>query len=289
MKAGLLDLVDHAVERGWSARRACSVLGLEPARHTEWVQRRDAGRLDDAAPGGNPLHGILDVERAAIIELHYRWGEFDRSHRKLAHRGSREHLVHVSESTVRRVLADEELVLPGQPPREPTPRADWPEWLEWKPNRVWGYDFSHFTRARRAAVAIIDIVSRKWIGTLVLGRGIGDPGRGRVHPRPRCRGPVGCRRRPRHRRPGAIPPPMRDGLRYTQQQHDAVATLAVDIAHRHGWSGQWWLSSRLVGHEDVSPITRHTSDGGWDPGALRSEPWFDWNYVYAKIENMHTR
>jgi transposase InsO family protein len=32
---------------------------------------------------------------------------------------------------------------------------------------VWGYDFSHFTRARRAAVAILDIVSRKWIATVL--------------------------------------------------------------------------------------------------------------------------
>ncbi|MGH3948741.1 MAG: integrase core domain-containing protein, partial [Pseudonocardiaceae bacterium] len=31
----------------------------------------------------------------------------------------------------------------------------------------WGYDFTHFTRAKAAAVAIIDIVSRKWITTVV--------------------------------------------------------------------------------------------------------------------------
>jgi putative transposase len=43
----------------------------------------------------------------------------------------------------------------------------WQEWLEWQPNRIWGYDFTHFTRACRAAVAILDIVSRKWIGTVV--------------------------------------------------------------------------------------------------------------------------
>lgn len=68
------------------------------------------------------------------------WGHIDRSHRKLAHRGSRIGLVHVSESTERRVLADEGLVLPGPPPREPIPRPGWPQWLEWKPNRIWAYD-----------------------------------------------------------------------------------------------------------------------------------------------------
>ncbi|MFB9730424.1 hypothetical protein, partial [Haloechinothrix salitolerans] len=167
VKAGLLELIEHAVERGWSARRACDRLGLEHGRYQAWLARQAAGRLDDLPPGGHPLHGILPGERAAVVELFETWGETDRSHRKLAHRGSRIGLVHVSESTVRRILAAERLVLPGQPPREPIGRAEWPPWLEWKPNRVWGYDFTHFTRARVAAIAILDIVSRKWITTLV--------------------------------------------------------------------------------------------------------------------------
>jgi len=34
------------------------------------------------------VHGLLADERAAIIALFDAWGEIDRSHRKLAHRGS---------------------------------------------------------------------------------------------------------------------------------------------------------------------------------------------------------
>jgi transposase InsO family protein len=166
VKAGLLEVLDHAVERGWPVRRACAMLGLDDLRAARWQARRD-GRLDDLPPGGHPLHGLLDWERAAVVGLFESWGQIDRSHRKLAHRGSRLDLVHVSESTVRRVLAAEGLVLEGNPPREPTPRRPWPDWLEWKPNRIWGYDFTHFTAARRTAVAILDIVSRKWITTLV--------------------------------------------------------------------------------------------------------------------------
>jgi len=37
----------------------------------------------------------------------------------------------------------------------------------WKPNSVWCYDFTHFTRARRVAVAVLDVVSRRWLATLV--------------------------------------------------------------------------------------------------------------------------
>ena len=161
VKAGLLDLVDHAVDAGWSPRRAAARLGIDDSRLTRWQHRRECGELVDRAPGGAPLHGLLAAERAAILELFTTWGEIDRSHRKLAHRGSRLGLVHVSESTVLRVLAAEGIALLGNPHRDPIPRAPWPDWLEWKPNRIWAYDFTHFTRARRAAIAILDMVSRK--------------------------------------------------------------------------------------------------------------------------------
>ena len=91
----------------------------------------------------------------------------DRSHRKPAHPGSRLDLVHVSASTVRRVLAAEGLALPGNPARDPVPRRPFPDWLEWKPQRVWAYDFAHFTAARRCAIFILDLVSRNWVTTLV--------------------------------------------------------------------------------------------------------------------------
>jgi putative transposase len=167
VKAGILDLIDHALAHGWSARAACTLLGIDDLRAARWADRRGEGCLDDAAPGGHPLHGLLDWEREAILTLHAEWGEVDRSHRKLAHRGSYLERVWVSESTVRKVLAAEGLALQGNPPREPIPRKPWPDWLEWKPNRIWGYDFTHFTRADRAVVAILDIVSRKWLATVV--------------------------------------------------------------------------------------------------------------------------
>ena len=167
VKAGLLDLIGHAMtEGGWPVRRACALLDLDDMRAARWAQRRAAGQLADQPPGGNPLHGLLPCERAAIVALYEGWHEVDRSHRKLAHRGSRLGLVHVSESTVRRVLAEEGLVIEGPPPREPTPRSPWPDWLTRKPNSIWAYDFTHWTRARRASIAILDVVSRKWLATL---------------------------------------------------------------------------------------------------------------------------
>jgi hypothetical protein len=167
VKAGICELVEHAVAGGWSARNACHLLEVDDSRVARWQARRSAGEsLDDTPSGGNPLHGLLGWERDAIVTLFQAWGQTDRSHRKLAHRGSRIGLVHVAPSTLQRVLLAKQLVLPGNPPREPVPRKPWPDWLEWKPNRIWGYDFTHFPKAKMAAVAIIDIVSRKWIATV---------------------------------------------------------------------------------------------------------------------------
>lgn len=39
--------------------------------------------------------------------------------------------------------------------------------MQYRPNQVWGWDATHFVRANRVALAIIDLVSRKWIATLV--------------------------------------------------------------------------------------------------------------------------
>jgi len=103
VKAGLPGLLDHAADQGgWPARQACALLGPGHMRAWRWQQRRTAGQLADLPPGGHPVHGLLARERAAIVELCEARGEIDRSHRKLAHRGSRLGLVHVSESTVAR-------------------------------------------------------------------------------------------------------------------------------------------------------------------------------------------
>jgi transposase InsO family protein len=142
-------------------------LGLDPDRVTGWRERADADRLTDLPCGGGAVHGLLEAERAAIIALFEAWAGIDRSHRKLAARGSRLGMVHVCASTVHRVLAAEGLVLQGRSPREPVIRAPWPDWIVWKPNSVWCYDFTHFTRANRVALAVLDVVSRRWLATLV--------------------------------------------------------------------------------------------------------------------------
>lgn len=169
VKAGLLDLVEHARDTGgWSIRRSAAVLGLDHARVLRWQARAGAGRLDDARPGPDEaLHALLDWEREAIIALAEQWGDIDRSHRKLAHRGSRLEAFYASESTVLRVLRAADLHLPGPPARERGRRRAWPDWAELVPGVIYIYDFTHFTAAGRCAVAVLDVVSRYWLATVV--------------------------------------------------------------------------------------------------------------------------
>jgi putative transposase len=143
------------------------VLGLSERRARYWQQRAAEGLLADRQPGGTPVHALRPDEVSAILELAAEWGELDGSHRKLAHRGSYLRRVWVSPSTVLRVLLEYGRALPHRPPRPRCEAKPWPDWVEYRPNQVWGYDLSAFPAAGTDALAILDLVSRKWIDTML--------------------------------------------------------------------------------------------------------------------------
>jgi len=162
-----LGLIDGATAAGWSQVRACGVLGLADVRVHRWRARlAQTGTLDDLAPGANPVHRILDWEEQAVLDLIETWGPFDRSHRKLAHRGSYIGVVFVSPSTVLRVAVKHRIRLPGEPYR-PRPILPAMPQIPWERNRIWIWDATHFARAKRVAYAIVDVVTRYWIGYLL--------------------------------------------------------------------------------------------------------------------------
>lgn len=169
-KTVLLDLIGEATTGGWDHRRICRMLELRESRAWRWQSRRDRGRLDDRRSGGGAVHGLLDDEIVEVVAIFDEWGETDRSHRKLAHRGSYTNRVWVSSSTVKRVLAAKGLYL--RAPKRPatSTKAPWPDWVTYVPNEMWIYDTTHFTRCRGTSVTVIeDMVSRKWLATIVSG------------------------------------------------------------------------------------------------------------------------
>jgi transposase InsO family protein len=168
-KRALLALVADAVAAGWSLARVCGVLELDRRRVWRWIGRDAAGTLADRPPGGNPIHGLLDWEEQAIIDLYDQWGSVDLSHRKLAHRGSYTGAVWVSPSTVDRVLARNGLDLEPRPRPARSHKRPWPEWCEWRPDQLWCWDMSQFEDclAGKYAYGIVDLVSRRWIHTIL--------------------------------------------------------------------------------------------------------------------------
>jgi putative transposase len=163
----LLGLIDQAVADGWAHARACRVLDLADVRAHRWRQRlRETGTLEDRDPGGGAVHGLLAWEEQAILDLIETWGWVDRSHRKLAHRGSYTGEVFVSPSTVLRVALKHRVELPGEPFR-PRPVLPAMPQVPWEKNRIWIWDATHFTRCKRVAYAIVDVVTRYWIGYLL--------------------------------------------------------------------------------------------------------------------------
>ncbi len=168
-KTMLLGLIDTAVGEGWSHGRICGLLELDRQRAWRWRFRQLAGRLDDTRPGGQPIHSLLPWEETEILALFEEWGDIDFSHRKLAHRGSYTSRVWVSPSSVDRVLARHGLALPGNPRPVRSTKKPWPAWVQWCPNQLWCWDASHFSACTISPVVygIIDVVSRKWIASLV--------------------------------------------------------------------------------------------------------------------------
>ena len=105
------DLTLAATGRASEAFRNYSVaLSVEPAAH-RWAtsllgisdDRVHRWRTRHRQPGGVAMHTLLAGEVKEILEIAEQWGSVDRSHRRLAHRGSYEHRVWVSPSTFRRV------------------------------------------------------------------------------------------------------------------------------------------------------------------------------------------
>jgi putative transposase len=166
----VLELIDRATAAGWEHRRACAYLELGEARAWRWRERRAAGCLEDRAVGGHAVHGLLDAEQDAIVALYDEWGEIDRSHRKLAHRGSYTGRVWVSPSSVMRVLAAHGLILRAPRRAGRSERRPFPEWASYEKNSIWIYDCTHFSGCPRVAVVtVMDLVTRKWICEVVSG------------------------------------------------------------------------------------------------------------------------
>ncbi len=69
-----------------------------------------------------------------------------------------------------------------------------------------------------------------------------------------------------------------EGLWFTPEQHQALLDLYRQLAVMYNWPLCTIAlpNKRFLGHEDIDAYARWQKSGGWDPGALREKPRFDW-------------
>ena len=85
---------------------------------------------------------------------------------------------------------------------------------------------------------------------------------------------------------------MLPGYGYTDEQYRSLARLIVDVSQRQGLAISAAPSRTLLGHEDFCPYPyqglggRENAGGGWDPGAHRDKPYFDWRRVWTEIQGV---
>ena len=71
---------------------------------------------------------------------------------------------------------------------------------------------------------------------------------------------------------------------FSDRQYELLNAFVEDFEKRHALQirlpGVELPTPRLLGHEDVEPLTRWDAKGGWDPGSLRAAPRFDWSRLF---------
>ena len=179
-KLALLELIDRGGRRRLgSPRRVCGYLKLaEEARVA--LARTPAG--PGAAGRPRPGRGIRCTRSRPSRKQARSWPSFfleahqdtDRSHRKLAHRGSYEGIACGSRSPrVRRVLdrAPAGVTTLSRRPGPGAPNAGRsPSGTTYGRHSIWIYDTTRFARCRKSTYATMiigDLVTRKWITEIV--------------------------------------------------------------------------------------------------------------------------
>lgn len=104
--------MDIIEESEFTIKKTCEILKLNPDRYYRWRRRFNnnglAGLKNHKSNPGSCPHSLLEEEKQKIIE--YALENPDVRHRKLAYEMQDKDIVHVSPSSVYRVLKDNNLI-----------------------------------------------------------------------------------------------------------------------------------------------------------------------------------
>ncbi len=165
-----LNLIDEAVESGARLDRACDVLGLTVRTVQRWRKQGRQGFDRRFGPKTPPCNKLSPRERQELLDAAHRPEYRDLSPKQIVPRLADEGLFLGSESTLYRVL-HEENALHHRAPSRPRSVARPRELVATGPCEVWSWDITYLRSTLRGAFyylyLIEDIWSRKIVGWAV--------------------------------------------------------------------------------------------------------------------------
>jgi putative transposase len=174
LKAEILVMVEWAKEQGVSITRACALLMMGRRRVVRWRRARDTGKgLENLKPGPTePVHRLLPVERASVLQMAKKEEYADLSHRILAVTAWDQGLFFVSFSSVYRIMRSADLTSMRGVQGPHNGRSLPPVRNELTgPNQRWCWDISYLPTYEKGIFLylylLLDEYSRKAISWLV--------------------------------------------------------------------------------------------------------------------------
>ncbi len=166
----ILGLIDEAVTAGARLRNACELLGLDPRTVQRW-KRRGIGEDRRAGPKTPPRNKLSTKERAHALEImnspEFRDIGPNQIVPALADRG----VYIASESTMYRILREEQLLAHREPSSPAIKRHRPDECVATGPNQVWSWDITYLKSPVLGAFyylyVVTDVWSRKIVGWTV--------------------------------------------------------------------------------------------------------------------------
>jgi len=163
----ILGLVDEAVSAGARQRKACEVVGVDPRTLQRW-KAQGIGADGRAGPKHAPKNKLSAQERERVLEVVNSPEHRDLSPKQIVPRLADQGEYLASESTLYRVLREEDQLKHREPSSPPTNRSRPEEYVATAPNQVWSWDITYLRSPILGVFfylyVVLDVWSRKIVG-----------------------------------------------------------------------------------------------------------------------------
>jgi putative transposase len=163
----MLGLLDEAVTAGARLAPACEVVGLDPRTVQRW-RGQGVGEDRRAGPLAKPKNALTAGEKAKVLDLVNSPRFRDKSPKQIVPLLADEGEYVASESTIYRLLRNENQVRHRSPSKAPEKRHRPVSYMATGPNQVWSWDITYLKSAVRGSFyylyMTLDVWSRKIVG-----------------------------------------------------------------------------------------------------------------------------